>query len=155
MSKITEKNQIAGIVEVWEINPRTKEIISHEIGENLVAVGGADALSTCLTTGSLATTFDYMVISTDSAAAARAHTSIAPQTTVSVHPVHPTVDNTAPTSKTTWEYTFPSGGSAVIAKFGMQSTAAGGVLWNEYVFSAVKDNSTNDLKITYTASFAP
>jgi len=154
MSTVTERSGILGHVVVQEINPKTGEIVSVEEGENIICVGGANAISTALTTGSFATTFDWMVISTDVAAAARAHTAIAPQTAVSTEIV-PTVDNTAPTSKTIWEHTFAAGGSAVIGKFGMQSTNIGGVLWNEYVFSALKDNNSNDLKITYTASIAP
>lgn len=155
MSQVIERSGIVGRVVVQEINPLTHEIVSEEIGENVVCVGGADAISVALTTGSFATTFNFMVISTDGTDAARASTSIAPQTAVSAYNVLPTYDNTSPTSKTIWDYTFAAGGSASIAKFGMQSTSAGGVLWNEYVFSAPKDNQTNDLKITYTASFAP
>jgi hypothetical protein len=154
MSQIIEKSGISGRVVVQEINPKTREIVSEEIGENVICVGGANAISVALTTGAFATTFDFMVISTDATAAARASVAIAPQTAVSTQ-ITPTYDNTAPTSKTIWEYTFPYGGSDAIAKFGMQSTDIGGVLWNEYVFSALKDNLTNDLKITYTASFAP
>lgn len=149
-----DNSGITGTVVIREIDPATGEIVSEEIGENIICSGGADAISVALTTGSFATTFDWMVISTDTAAVARSHTSISPQTAVSTE-ITPTYDNTAPTSKTIWEHTFAAGGSASIAKFGMQSTNVGGVLWNEYLFSALKDNLTNDLKITYTASFAP
>jgi hypothetical protein len=155
MSLLNEKTGIKATVRVVEINPVTKEVISEEIGENVICVGGADTLSVALTTGSLATTFDFMVISTDDTPAARASTSISPQTAVS-EKITPTYDNTAPTSKTIWDTTFEAGSGATATwKMGMQSTDVGGVLWNEYVFSAAKDNWTNDLKITYTVSFAP
>jgi hypothetical protein len=152
MTKINEGVITGGEVIVEEINPITKEVVSREVGHNVICVAGATSLAWTLENfGSAGPSFNFMVLSTDAAPAARASTSIAPQTAVS-HAIVPTLVG----SILTWENTFPSGGSAVIAKFGMQQKPTGGaMLWNEYVFSALKDNDPNDLKVTYNASFAP
>ena len=157
MTDIVEKPGITGEIIAYELKPGTDIIVSEERGENIICKGGADAIATAIgVVGyAMATSYNWMVISTDATAHARASLSIAPLTAVSAYNVLPVVNNTSPTSKVTWTYTFAAGGSASIAKFGMQSTAAGGVLFNEYVFSALKDNNTNDLKVIYTASVAP
>lgn len=134
---------------VEEINPETQDIVSFECGENIICVNGATAMAEALVSGTM-TTFNHMIITTENGAVARAHTSISPVTADSGALVPTRSDST-----TQWTYTFPSGGSATIAKFAMATSAAGTSIWNEILFSAVKDNNTNDLKITYEVSMAP
>ena len=150
MAEVDEGIKIRGEVIVEEINPITKEVVSREVGENIICINGATALATALTTGTM-TTFNYMIISSDNAAVLRTHTAIAPVSAASTV-ITPTVG----TSITTWVFTFAAGaGGATIWKFGMATTNAGVSIFNEYLFTAVKDNLTNDLKITYNASMAP
>ena len=145
----TEGLKMIGSYIVEEINPVTNEVVSHEEGLNIICKSGADAVATSLTTGTV-TTFNYMVISTSVSADARATTAIPANRTVST-----VITPTVTTSITTWEFEFSAGGSAVINKFGMESAATGGVCFNEKTFSAVKDNATNKLKVTYNLSVAP
>ena len=107
-------------------------------------------------------TFNYMAISADVAAVARATATIPGSMTPTITKfmstvINPTVDNTTPTSKITWDFTFAAGaGKVAIAKFGMETVDTGaGDCFNEYLFTAVKDNLNNDLKLTYTVSVAP
>ena len=145
--------KINGHVVIKEINA-DGEVVSVEEGENVVCVNGANSLSTALGNTSAPTAFNYMIISTDTAAIARAHTAISPVTAASAL-LTPSVDNTGVTSKVVWTNTFASGGSATIWKFAMATSSAGTSIWNEYLFSAAKDNNTNSLQIIYTASIAP
>ena len=149
MTEIIDGIRIRGEVIVEEINPLTKEVVSREVGENMICINGATALANALVTGTM-TAFNYMIISTDNAAVARAHTSIAPVTTASTV-ITPTIG----TSITTWTFTFTAGGSSTIWKFAMATTNGGTSIFNEILFASVKDNNTNDLKITYNASMAP
>ena len=149
----TEGLKMIGSYIVEEINPVTNEVVSHEEGLNIICKSGADAVATSLTTGTV-TTFNYMVISTSVSADARATTAIPANRTVSTV-ITPTVALTGTTSITTWEFEFSAGGSAVINKFGMESLASGGVCFNEKTFSAVKDNASNKLKVTYNLSVSP
>jgi len=150
---ITEGLKMIGSYIVEEINPVTNEVVSHEEGTNIICKSGADAIATSLTTGTV-TTFNYMVISTSVSADARSTITIPANRTVSTV-IAPTVAITGTTSIATWEFTFAAGGSATINKFGMESLASGGVCFNEKTFSAVKDNSTNSIKVTYNLSVAP
>jgi hypothetical protein len=149
MTEIIDGIRIRGEVIVEEINPLTKEVVSREVGENMICINGATALANALVTGTM-TAFNYMIISTDNAAVARAHTAIAPVTTAST-----VITPTLGTSITTWTFTFAAGGSSTIWKFAMATTNGGTSIFNEILFASVKDNNTNDLKITYNASMAP
>ena len=155
--KHTDGTKIKGQVIIEEINPVTKEVISREVGDNVVCAAGADALAYAFTTASATpVVFNYMVTSTDTTAPARTSTAIAPQSAVSPLITPTVVIVPGVTSIVTWVHTFAAqAGATATWKFGMQSTALGGNLWNEYKFTAVKDNWTNDLKITYNASIAP
>lgn len=147
--------KIKGQIIAEEFLPGTDILVSREVGDNIICKGGADAIATAFTTGTL-TTFNYMVISTSTSAVLRATTAI-PATRFISAVIVPTVALTATTSITTWVYTFPAqAGASPIWKFGMESTTpAGGVLLNEYMFAAAKDNVNNDLKLTYNVSVAP
>jgi hypothetical protein len=151
MSEITEGLRIKGQVIIEEINPATKEVVSKEIGENIICVSGANSLAASLTTGTM-DLYNYMVLSENTAAVDRANVTLPGSSKIKSTGITPTVLN----SITTWVHTFAAGGSPVVWKFGMSKTDdVDGHIWNEYKFGAVKDNNTNDLKITYNASFAP
>jgi len=159
--KIKEGVKIRGYVIAEELVPGTDIVVSREEGENIICYHGADAITTGLDTGTIPT-FNYMAISTDVAAVARATGTIpgsmVPTITKFMSTViNPTVDNTTPTSIITWVFTFAAAsGKTAIAKFGMESDDTGaGDCFNEYLFTAVKDNTNNDLKLTYNVSVAP
>lgn len=147
--------KVRGWVIIEELVPGTDIVLSREEGENIICAAGADAVATALTTGVM-TEFNYMVISDDETAVARATTAIGGNRAISTV-ITPTVDTTPPTSITTWVYTFAAEeGSTTTWKFGMESaTPSGGDLWNEYKFTVAKDNWNNDLKLTYNVSIAP
>jgi len=147
--------KIRGWVIAEELVPGTDIVLSREEGENIICAGGADAIATALTTGTL-TEFPYMVTSDSEAAVARVTAAIPAVRTISTL-ITPTVDNTPPTSITTWVYTFAAqAGATTTWQFGMESaTPSGGSLWNQYKFTVSKDNWNNDLKLTYNVSIAP
>ena len=133
MSQITEGLRIRGEIIVEEINPKTQEVVSREVGENIICITGAEAMAAALTTGTM-TEFNYMIISEDVAAVARASVTLPGTFKYKSTVITPTVTG----SITTWVHTFASGGSPVIWKFGMgatDSTAAN--IWNEYKFSEI------------------
>ena len=151
----TEGLSLKGYGVVQEINPVTKEVVSEEYFENVICKSGAQMLARVLATGTGASTYNWMVISTSASADARATTAIPATRTVSLAEVIPTITANGTTDIVTWVNTFPVGGSASINKFGMESAASGGTCFNEKTFSGVKDNSTNELKVTYNLSVAP
>jgi len=162
MSTIKERTGIYGHVVVEELVPGTDIVVSREEGDNIICVTGANTLSTALQTTAAPAAFNYMAISADVAAVARATLTIPGSLVPTITKwmstiITPTLDNTAPTSKVSWDFTFIAGaGKVAIAKFGMETTGAGtGDCFNEYLFLSTKDNLNNDLKITYTVSIAP
>lgn len=157
--EVKEGVKISAKVIVEELIPGTDIVVSREEGENIICHYGADAITNGLDTGTI-DQFNYMAISTDATPAARATGTIPGSLGSSKFMstvINPTVDNTTPTSKITWVFTFTAAaGRTLIAKFGMEKDDTGsGHCWNEYVFSPVKDNTNNDLKITYVVSVAP
>lgn len=166
MSMISETLKITGYVIAEELQkgfqfftryslPAMDVLVSREEGYNIICKGGADAIGTAFTTGTL-TTFNYMVISTGSTAVARATAAIEATREIS-SVITPSFSGSGATSKTTWINTFTAGvGKTAIWKFGMESTTpSGGALLNEYLFTVAKDNTNNDLKLTYIVSIAP
>ena len=154
--------KISGYIIAEELVPGTDIVVSREEGENIICVGGADELATALGTTVAPSPFNWMAISADAAAVARATPtipgSLVPTITKFMSTeITPAVDNTPPTSKVTWIFTFAAGaGKVAIAKFGMESSDTGASpCFNEYLFVATKDNLNNDLKLTYTVSIAP
>ena len=137
---------LKGHVVIKEIDANGN-VVSVEEGDNVICINGSYAL--CATLGGTGmTVFNYMIISTDQTAVNRTHTSISPVTAASTV-LTPSIS----TNTCIWTYTFASGGSATIWKFGMATTNGATSIWNEYLFGAAKDNSTNSLQITYTATF--
>jgi hypothetical protein len=153
---IEDSLSLKGEVIIEELKPGTDVVLTREVGENVICKNGADALAYALTAASATPlTFNYMVISTNTDAAARATTTILDKVAASTE-ITPTVAITGTTSITTWLHTFAAtAGATATWKFGMQANTTTGVVWNEYKFSAAKDNWNNDLRITYNASFAP
>lgn len=153
---VEESPRMVGHVIVELYKPGTDILVSREEGFNVICKPAADKIATAIATGVSPGTYPYMVISTDTTAVARATTAIAATRFISTS-ITPTVVNGASTSIITWVYTFTAAsGRTAIAKFGMESaTPSGGDLLNEYLFAAVKDNTNNDLKITYNLSIAP
>lgn len=161
-TKVKETSNFHGYVIIEELVPGTDIIVSREEGENIICHTLADNITTALSTGAALPAYNYMAISADTGAAARATSTIPGSMTPTITKwmstiITPSVDNTTPTSKITWIFTFLAGaGKGAVAKFGMEKTDTGsGACANEYLFSVTKDNLTNDLKITYTMSIAP
>jgi hypothetical protein len=149
--------QIKGHVIVEELVPGTDIVVSHEEGDNIICAGGATALAIALAATSAPTSFNWMILSTGTTAVARATTAIEATRTSSALAIIPTRVG----SVVTWVNTFPAvpaggAGASPIWKFGMEnSTSGSGYLLNEYMFSAMKDNRNNDVKVTYNLSIAP
>jgi hypothetical protein len=140
--------------------PAQDVLVGREEGINIICYQGANSLATALGTTAAPLAFNYMAISTDTGAVARATATIPgtyPTTKFMSTIITPAVDNTGVTSKVTWIFTFTAAsGRTAIAKFGMEDAAGGaGKCFNEYLFTATKDNTNNDLKLTYTVSIAP
>ena len=172
MVTINEGAKISGHIMAEEIQkgfayftrfslPAMDVVVSREEGANIICYNGADAITNAFDTGTCAS-FNYMAISTSTSAVARTTATIpgsmVPTITKFMSTViNPTVDNTTPTSKITWTFTYTAAaGKTAIAKFGMEATDTGsGACLNEYLFTVVKDNTNNDLKLTYTLSVAP
>jgi hypothetical protein len=148
--------KLIGEVIIEEINPVTKKVISREVGENIICKVGADTIANALFAGAAATTFNFMILSTDNGAVLRSTTAI-PATRNQSSVITPTLAITGSTSIVTWVHTFLAGtGATATWKFGMENSASGsGFLLNEYLFASAKDNWTNDLKLTYNLSVAP
>ena len=172
MSTISEGLKIQGYVIAEELQkgfqfytrhslPAMDVLVSREEGENIICKNGANAITNGLDTGTIVA-FNYMAISADVAAVARATATIpgsmVPTITKFMSTViNPSVVNGASTSIITWAFTFAAAsGRTAIAKFGMEVDDTGaGNCFNEYLFTAVKDNTNNDLKLTYNVSVAP
>jgi hypothetical protein len=141
--------------------PAMDIVRSREIGKNIICKYGADAITNALDTGTCAS-FNYMAISASTVAEARATTTVPGSMTPTITKfmstvINPTVVNGASTSIITWTFTFAAGaGKSAIAQFGMEADDTGaGNCFNQYKFTAVKDNTNNDLKLTYNVSVAP
>ena len=141
--------------------PAMDIVVSREEGDNIICKNGANAITNGLDTGTIVQ-FNYMAISTDANPVARTTATIpgsmVPTITKFMSTViNPTVVNGASTSIITWVFTFAAAsGKTAIAKFGMEVDDTGaGNCFNEYLFTAVKDNTNNDLKLTYNVSVAP
>lgn len=154
--------KIRGYIVAEELVPGTDIVVSREEGENIICAGGANELATALGTTAAPSPFNWMAISADDGAVARATTTIPGSMTPVITKwmsteITPTVDNSGTTSKVTWVFTFAAGaGKVAIAKFGMECADTGAAAcFNEYLFNATKDNLNNDLKLTYTVSIAP
>ena len=147
--------RLIGQVIVEELVPGTDIVLSREVGENIICKKGADMLATVLQSGAGATVYNYMIMSSGQTPEARATLAIeAVRNQSSV--IVPTLAITGTTSIVTWVNTFAAmTGATATWKFGMESAASGGELFNEYLFLVAKDNWNNDLKLTYNVSIAP
>ena len=152
MNEVKEGLKIRGEVIVEEINPVTREVISREVAPNIICVDGATTLAWAITSAVPPAWFNYMNLSTDFAAVSRATTTLPGYNRCSTL-ITPTVLG----SVTTWTNLFVAqAGASPIWKFGMTQRAANtGLLWNAVLFGASKDNTNNDMQVTYNASFAP
>lgn len=161
MTKVKEGIKIIGQVIAEELVPGTDIVVSREVGENIICKYGADAITNALDTGTCAS-FNYMAISASTVAEARSTTTVPGSMTPTITKfmstvINPTVVNGASTSIITWTFTFSAAsGRTAIAQFGMEADDTGaGQCFNQYKFTAVKDNTNNDLKLTYNVSVAP
>jgi len=163
MVKVKEQTKIIGHVKAELFKPGTDILVAVEEGDNVIGSKGADAITNGLDTGTIAT-FNYMAISaaTTPDPAVRATTTVPGSMTPTITKfmstvINPSVDNTTPTSKISWVFTFTAAsGRTAIKQFGMETTGTGsGDCFNTYIFAVVKDNTNNDLKLTYTVSVAP
>ena len=161
MSQHKDGIKIIGQVIAEEYLPGTDILVSREVGENIITKYGADSITNAMK-GIAYELFNYMAISAATDAEARATATVPGSMTPTITKfmstvITPTVVNGASTSIITWVFTFAAAsGRTAIAQFGMELDDTGtSHCLNQYKFTAVKDNTNNDLKLTYNVSVAP